>query len=150
MKKIKFRKLITIILAIAGTATFGQFIIEESIQNIGFGVSMLIMNKMYRNSLDKANFTLDAVNKYQRFHDTCQTIMYGLYVGNPLSAIWFHQYMISDQIKLDYYRKLVKEEIFYLMTKQTRLAKRTDDKYLIKKDKEHINSILEIKKCKTY
>jgi len=145
MKKIKFRKLITIILAIATTSAFGQFIIEESIQNYGFGVSMLIMNKMYRNSLDKAYYTQNAVNQYQTFHNTCQSIMYVLYIGNPITAIWFQQYMRSDQAKLDYYTKLVKEEIFYLMTKQERLVKKAEDRYLAKKDKEHIDSILKIK-----
>lgn len=142
----KYRKLITIILAIAGTAAFGQFIIEESIQNYGFGVSMLIMNKLYRNSLDKAYYTQNAVNQYQLFHDSCQGIMYVLYIGNPLTAIWFQQYMRSDQAKLNYYTKLIKEEIFYLLTKQERLTKKTEDRYLAKKDKKHIDSILEIKK----
>ena len=107
---------------------------------------MLIMNKLYRNSLDKAYYTQNAVNQYQGFHDTAQKIMYVLYIGNPLTAVWFQQYMRSDQAKLDYYHKLIKEEIFYLQTKQERLAKRADDRYLTKKDKEHIDSILEIKK----
>ena len=144
-KKIKFRKLITFILAIAGTSAFGQFIIEESIQNMGFGVSMLIMNKLYRNSIDKAQYTLNTVEDYQAFHNSCQAIMYALYVGNPITAIWFQKYMESDQKKLDQYKKLVKEELFYLQTKQEKLLKTSDARYLRYKDKEHIDKILTIK-----
>ncbi len=141
----KYKKIITIVLAIAGTAAFGQFIIEESIQNYGFGVSMLIMNKLYRNSLDKAHYTQNAVNQYQGFHNACQRIMYLLYIGNPLTAIWFQAYMVSDQAKLSYYTKLVKEEIFYLQTRQEKLDKNFKERYSLKKDREHIDSILKIK-----
>ena len=145
MKK-RIKKIITVILAIAGTAAFGQFIIEESLQNLGFGASMLIMNKLYRNSLDNAKYVQSAVDQYQSFHNSCQKVMTVLYIGNPVTAIWFHKYMLSDQVKLNHYKKLLKEEIYYLTTKQERQEKTTRERYISKKDKEHINEILPIKR----
>lgn len=101
---IKRTKLLWIIISIASTATFGQFIIEESIQNYGFGLSTLMMSKQYYRDPKAA---LASIETYTKFHNACQKIMYGLYIGNPLTAIWFQRFMVSNLEKIKLWKETV-------------------------------------------
>jgi hypothetical protein len=39
------------------------------------------------------------LDTYQKFQDGCQVIMYGLYILNPISAIWFSKFMQASNEK---------------------------------------------------
>lgn len=93
-----------IFLIVFTTCAFGQFIIEEALQNYGFGVYVLISNKMWEDASA-------GVYCYQRFHNSCDKIMKVLAVGNPISAIWFAKFMEADQKKLTIWKNLIEVKI---------------------------------------
>lgn len=101
-----FTKHLRVIIIILSTATFGQFIIEEAIQNYGFGVGSMFFAKTYQGNMKESIASLD---KYEQFHNACQGIMYGLYLGNPLTAIWFQKFMESNRAKIAEWRKVLAE-----------------------------------------
>lgn len=101
-----FTKHIRIILIVLSTATFGQFIIEEAIQNYGFGVGSMFFAKTYQSNMREAVASLD---RYEQFHNGCQGIMYALYLGNPVTAVWFQKFMESNKAKITEWRKVLAE-----------------------------------------
>lgn len=116
----KRKRLFLIGFAIISSATFGQFIIEEALQNFGFGVMTLMMNKVHTRNIDKAHYVLRQIEHYETFHNATQGIMYILYIGNPISAIWFQQFMVSNREKIRYWKYTVKSELYYLLQKEAK------------------------------
>ena len=82
------------------TCAFGQFILEEALQNYGFGVYILISNDMWAEAQD-------GVYSYQQFHNSCDSIMKVLAVGNPISAVWFDKFMQADKKKIAVWKNLI-------------------------------------------
>lgn len=116
--KLRYRLVLWIIGLTMGTSTFGQFIIEEALQNYGFGVGSFLFASTYKAAPQEA---LTALNHYRKFHKTCQTIMYLLYVGNPISAIWFQLFMSSNCKKIDYWQRIVTN--YYMEKKDSLVVK---------------------------
>jgi len=102
--KLRYRTILIAIGVTMGTATFGQFIVEEALQNLGFGTGSFLFANTYKAAPDEA---MKALKYYRLFHDRCQNLMYVLYIGNPISAIWFQLFMESNEKKIDYWQWLV-------------------------------------------
>lgn len=93
----KWRTTAKILLIIFTTCAFGQFIIEEALQNYGFGIYILISNNMWYEAEE-------AILDYEYFYVRCLRIMKCLSIGNPITAIWFSKYMEADAHKQHYWK----------------------------------------------
>ena len=96
----KWKSIAVAVLFIMSSASFGQFITEEAIQNYGFGVMSLVMNKDW-------DMLAQELPKFQAFHDSCQKFMYITYCLNPLTGYYFQFFMDSNQHKIDIWKRQV-------------------------------------------
>ena len=101
--KLRYRSIITLVTLIMGTSTFGQFIIEEALQNYGFGVGSFLFGNTYKSAPEES---LLALKEYTIFHNSCQKVMNLLYLGNPISAIWFQLFMQSNLKKIKHWTNI--------------------------------------------
>ena len=82
------------------SATFCSFILEEALQCYGFGIMGLAFN-------DDWDMLREELPKYQKFHDSCQTIHYVATVLNPLTGYYFQLYFDADQAKIDIWQRQI-------------------------------------------
>lgn len=96
----KIKAILMTVLFVASTASFMDFINEESIQMYNFGIMSITMNKDW-------DLLREELPKYQAFHDTCLKMHYVCTVLNPLTGAYFQKFYEADQHKIDIWRRQI-------------------------------------------
>jgi len=96
----KIKAILVIVLFVASTASFSDFLIEEAVQMYNFGIMSIVMNKDW-------DMLREELPKYQAFHDTCLKMHYVCTVLNPFTGFYFQKFYEADQYKIDVWTRLV-------------------------------------------
>jgi len=99
-RKRKIKAILMAVLFVASTASFLDFIGEESVQMYNFGIMSIVMNKDW-------DMLREELPKYQAFHDTCLKMHYICTVFNPITGFYFQKFYEADQYKIDVWTRLV-------------------------------------------
>ena len=96
----KWKSIVLIVLFIMSSASFADFVLEESLQMANFGIMSVTMNKDW-------DMLREEIPKYQAFHDSCHRIHIIATALNPLTGFYFEKFYEADQYKIDVWTRLV-------------------------------------------
>ena len=96
----KWKSIAVAVLFIMSSASFTDFVLEESLQMANFGIMSVTMNRDW-------DMLRQEIPKYQAFHDSCHRIHIIATVLNPLTGFYFEKFYEADQYKIDVWTRLV-------------------------------------------
>jgi len=96
----KWKSIAVAVLFIMSSASFTDFVLEESLQMANFGIMSVTMNRDW-------DMLREEIPKYQAFHDSCHRIHLIATVLNPLTGLYFEKFYEADQYKIDVWTRLV-------------------------------------------
>ena len=96
----KWKSIAVAVLFIMSSASFADFVLEESLQMANFGIMSVTMNRDW-------DMLREEIPKYQAFHDSCHRIHLIATVLNPLTGLYFEKFYEADQYKIDVWTRLV-------------------------------------------
>ena len=96
----KWKSIAVAVLFIMSSASFCDFLLEESLQMANFGIMSVTMNRDW-------DMLRQEIPKYQAFHDSCHRIHIIATVLNPLTGFYFEKFYEADQYKIDIWKRQV-------------------------------------------
>ena len=96
----KWKSIAIAVLFIMSSASFADFVLEESLQMANFGIMSVTMNRDW-------DMLREEIPKYQAFHDSCHRIHIIATVLNPLTGFYFEKFYEADQYKINVWTRLV-------------------------------------------
>jgi len=96
----KWKSIAVAVLFIMSSASFTDFVLEESLQMANFGIMSVTMNRDW-------DMLRQEIPKYQAFHDSCHRIHIIATVLNPLTGFYFEKFYEADQYKINVWTRLV-------------------------------------------
>ena len=99
-KQSKWRAILMLFLFLFTSASFCDFILEESLQMANFGMMSVSMSKDW-------DMLREELPRYQAFHNSCKKIHYIACVFNPFTGFYFQKFYEADQLKIDIWNRQI-------------------------------------------